>query len=146
MEECAKQEIDNVNQIAYILATVEHETNGTFLPVVEAYWLSESWRKKHLRYYPYYGRGLVQITWKENYEKFGALLGIDLVAEPDLALDLDNAVFILVYGMKHGIFTGKSLNDYIHGGTVDFFHARRIVNGMDKANHIAVIANNMNVV
>ena len=100
--ECKKQGIVLDTQIAYVLATAKWETNHTFKPVKEAYWLSEKWRKKNLRYYPYYGRGLVQITWKKNYEKFGKLLGIDLVDNPDLALKPDVAVFILVYGMMSG--------------------------------------------
>ena len=56
-------------QVAYVLATTEWETAHTFKPVKEAFWLSESWRKNHLHYYPYYGRGFVQLTWKNNYEQ-----------------------------------------------------------------------------
>ena len=37
------------NQAAYILATAYWETARTMHPVVEAYWLSEEWRKKNLR-------------------------------------------------------------------------------------------------
>ena len=70
LKECELQNITNKNQIKYIIATVQHETNNTFKPIKEAYWLSEGWRKRNLRYYPYYGRGYVQITWRENYEKF----------------------------------------------------------------------------
>ena len=143
--ECDKQGITDKNQIKYIIAKVEHETNGTFTPVREAYWLSESWRKRNLRYYPYYGRGFVQITWKDNYEKFGKLLNIDLVDNPDLALDIDYATFILVYGMKHGSFTGKKLCDYINCEKTDFVRARRIINGNDKAAHIARLAKNTEI-
>lgn len=142
LDECAKQGITNKDQVKYILATVQHETNDTFNPVREAYWLSEDWRARNLRYYPYYGRGFIQITWKSNYIKFGKLLDIDLVNDPDLALDIDYAIFILVYGMKHGTFTGKKLEDYINDDTVNFNSARRIVNGTDKAEHIAGIAKN----
>ena len=137
---CLAHGITNSQQIEYVLATVEHETNGTFLPVVEAYWLSEGWRKKHLRYYPYYGRGYVQITWKENYKKFGDLLGIDLVNNPDLALEPDVAIDILVIGMRDGMFTGLGLEHFTHASGFDFIHARKIINGMDKAMHIATIA------
>ena len=138
--ECKRQGIVLDTQIAYVLATAKWETNHTFKPVKEAYWLSEKWRKKNLRYYPYYGRGLVQITWKKNYEKFGKLLGIDLVHKPHYALKPDVAIFILVYGMIHGTFTGKKLNDYIKWYNTDFVGARRIVNGRDKATSIAKIA------
>jgi hypothetical protein len=37
---------------AYALATACHETAYTMQPVREAFWLSESWRRNHLRYYP----------------------------------------------------------------------------------------------
>jgi putative chitinase len=33
------------------------------------------------------GRGMIQLTGRESYEKFGALLGIDLEGNPDLAID-----------------------------------------------------------
>ena len=138
--ECKKQGIVLDTQIAYVLATAKWETNHTYKPVKEAYWLSEKWRKKNLRYYPFYGRGLVQITWKKNYEKFGKLMGIDLVNNPHYALKPDVAIFILVYGMIHGTFTGKKLNDYIKWYNTDFVGARRIVNGRDKATSIAKIA------
>ena len=41
------------NQLAYLLATAFWETARTMQPVDEAFWLSEAWRKKNLRY----GRG-----------------------------------------------------------------------------------------
>lgn len=86
------------SQWAYVFATVFHETNATFLPIKEAYWLSEDWRRKNLRYFPYYGRGYVQITWKENYAKFGKQLGEDFVNNPDLVMIPKYAFRILVDG------------------------------------------------
>ncbi len=138
--ECKNQGVTDERQIAYILATIEWETNHTFAPVKEAYWVSEGWRKRHLRYYPYFGRGFVQITWKDNYAKFASLLGVDLVRHPDLALHPDFAAFIAVYGMKHGVFTGKKLSDYFNDHKEDYVRARRIINGKDKAHTIASIA------
>ena len=141
-EECALNNVVLPSQIAYVIATAEWETNHQCRPVKEAYWLSEEWRKKHLRYYPYYGRGYVQITWKKNYEKFGELLGVDLVRKPDLALEPAIASKIIVIGMRDGLFTGISLDDCTDEyGIVDYVKARRIVNGTDKAEVIASVAN-----
>ncbi len=140
-EECIIQGVVDREQIAYVLATVEWETNHTWLPVKEAYWTSEAWRKKHLGYYPYFGRGFVQLTWLDNYKKFGKVLGIDLAVHPDLALYPKYASYILVYGMKNGSFTGKKLEDYVSAeGDFDFVGARHIINGSDKAHTIASIA------
>ncbi|MEO0080462.1 MAG: glycoside hydrolase family 19 protein, partial [candidate division WOR-3 bacterium] len=84
VKECLRQGVSQPEQIAYVVATAEWETGKTFKPVKEAFWLSEEWRKKNLRYYPYYGRGYVQLTWESNYRKYSKILGIDLVGNPDL--------------------------------------------------------------
>lgn len=138
--ECKAQEIGLKQQIAYVLATVEWETGRTFRPVREAYWLSEDWRKENLRYYPYYGRGFVQITWENNYKKYSAILGIDLVNHPDSAMKENVALFILVHGFKTGTFTGRKITEYINVLRTDFVNARRCINGTDKANEIAGLA------
>lgn len=126
--------------IAYGLATVQWETNHTFRPVKEAYWLSENWRKKNLLYYPYYGRGYVQLTWDRNYELYGSILGLELLDEPDIALRHDVALFVIAHGMKMGSFTGRKLEDYIARNRTDFVNARRVVNGTNKAYEIAALA------
>ena len=138
--ECIRQGLMLRTQIAYVLATVEHETNNTFKPVREAYWLPESWRRKNLRYYPYYGRGFVQLTWDFNYDRYGEILGIPLLREPDRAMEPAIANFILVHGCKYGVFTGKKLTDYVAKGKTDVIGARRVINGTDKAAKIAAIA------
>lgn len=128
------------NQCAYLLATAFWETARTMKPVVEAYWLSEDWRRTHLRYYPWYGRGFVQVTWQENYQRAENELGVPFTQDPNLALDPVNAANIAVLGMSEGWFTRHKLADYIDLQHSDFFHARQIINGMDHANDIAVIA------
>ena len=117
--------------LAYALGTAHHETDRTFGPI------REYGRGKGKPYYPYYGRGLVQLTWDYNYKKMGAVVGVDLVKNPDRALDLKNAIPIMFVGMMQGIFTGKKLADYFSKTSEDWVNARRIINGLDKANLIA---------
>lgn len=128
------------NQAAYILATAYWETARTMKPVKEAYWLSEEWRRNNLRYYPHYGRGYVQLTWKANYKKAGDVLGVDFLSYPDLLLEPENAARILVQGSMEGWFTGKKISDYITLKKSDFRNARRVINRMDKASEIAKLA------
>lgn len=132
LDEAAVRETP-IRHLAYMLATAFHETAATMQPVREAFWLSEEWRKAHLRYYPFYGRGLVQLTWEFNYQRAGGAVGLDLVHNPDYALKLDIAVKIMFSGMEEGWFTGKKLSDY----PADYVASRRIINGNDRALTIA---------
>jgi putative chitinase len=88
----------------------------------------------------YAGRGLVQLTGRRNYRNAGGFLGLDLLTNPDLALDPVNATRILVWGMEGGEFTGRGLKDFLpdrRGTVTQFTNARRIINGTDKAALIA---------
>lgn len=127
--------------VAYSLATAYHETNATMQPVREAYWLSEAWRKKNLRYWPHYGRGYVQLTWDYNYEKADRQLGLkgSLIANPDRALEADIAAMIMRQGTEKGWFAGDKVGRHTLArhlparlGTLEQFRgARRIINGVD---------------
>lgn len=130
------------NEAAYVLATAQWETAHTFKPVKEAYWLknAEAWRKKNLRYWPWYGRGFVQLTWERNYKRAGEKIGVDLIKNPDAAMEPLNSAKIIVLGMKEGWFTGQKLSQYITLKKSDFVGARKIVNGTDKAKEIAALA------
>ena len=134
------------NQAAYVLATAYWETARTMEPVREAFWLSEDWRKNNLRYFPWYGRGFVQLTWERNYHKAGAELGIDLTTDPDKVMEPEISAEILVIGARDGWFTGKKLADYITLQSSNYRGARRIINGTDKAAAIAEIAREYEVV
>lgn len=140
IEYAADHRVSRVH-LAYILATVYHETGRWMQPI----------REGALRYGPdysdasarnavavlhakgiirrnyalpepnghsYYGRGLVQITWPDNYKQFG------VYDDPDTALEWETALRILFEGMLHGKFTGKSLLD-----ATDYKSARAVVNG-----------------
>ena len=129
----------SLEQTAYILATAKWETNHTMKPVEETYWLSDAWRKKNLRYYPWHGRGYVQLTWERNYKKATIETGADLIAHPEAAMEPKVAAKILVKGSMQGWFTGKKLTDYING-VVNFQGARRVINGTGRAGEIAALA------
>jgi putative chitinase len=73
----------------------------------------------------YHGRGLIQLTGKENYERCGSSIGVDLVGNPNLLLDPQYAAlsagwFWNKHGLneladvqEHGIITKR-----INGGTL----------------------------
>lgn len=136
----------DVRHIAYALATIAHETAWTFKPI------TERGRKSYFdKYdgraslgnnqpgdgYKYRGRGYVQLTGRRNYTRFAVMLKQDLVNDPDLALYGDIAFQIMTTGMFRGEFTGVRFEDYISGSRCDYRKARRIINGMDKADLIA---------
>lgn len=130
-------------QASYFLATIAHETAWTFEPIKEYRGKVLSAAQK--RYWPsgYYGRGYIQLTWARNYDLAGKKLGVDLLGNPDLALKPEVAYDIASHGMREGWFTGKKLSNYINSKTTDYLNARRIVNGVDKAAHIAGIAESL---
>lgn len=141
--EFERQGLKQKEQLAYILATAYHECHNPKEPRTRITPMEEFGGLRYLKgkaYYPYYGRGFVQLTWKVNYQKEGKRLGIDLINNPGLALDPEIAANIAIYGMKAGNFTGKKLTDYINSGKVDYQGARRIINGVDKKALIAAYA------
>lgn len=135
--------------LAYILATTHHETASTMQPIEE---FGKGKTRPYGRPDPvtkqvYYGRGYVQLTWKENYVKAGAKLGEDFVYHPDRVMDPKHAVNILFDGMGEGWFAGDkkgrhNLTRYFNDKKDDPEGARRIINGTDRATQIAMLYNN----
>jgi|SRR5271165_870902 len=140
----AKHSQEDDRWLAYVLGTAYHEVDKTMQPIEEygkgkghPYGIPDPQTGK-----VYYGRGFVQLTWKDNYKKLGDKIGVDLVNNPEKALELDVASKVIFTGMIGGDFTGKKLIDYFNSASEDWVHARRIVNGLDRAEDIAGYAKN----
>lgn len=134
--------LQDIRWLAYILGTTYHESAHTMQPIAEygrgkgrLYGIADTDTGQ-----VYYGRGFCQITWKDNYRTFANLLGVDLVRHPDLAMDCKIATDILFEGMLKGLFTGRKLPDYFNEKKADWVGARRIINGLDRAQVIAEYA------
>lgn len=133
----ADPDINDYRWMAYMLATTKHETADTFRPIEEYGHGKGKTYGKPVKGKTYYGRGYVQITWRQNYRAFERLIGVPLVDQPELALVPEYAYRIMSIGMRKGIFTGRELARYINGGKCDYLLARKIINGTDKAQLIA---------
>lgn len=151
LNEWEKSSYTDLRWLAYMLATVYHETART-MNAIEEFGKGRGHdygKKLKMSRKPYgtpdelyYGRGLVQLTWYENYDLMGKLLKIDLLNKPELALDLEISVKILFEGMLKGAslrgdFTGVSLEQFFTSTKEDWVNARKIINGLDKAEMIA---------
>lgn len=152
--------IQDVRHVAYILATSFWETGRTMQAVKEktdktgdAYFFkmydingSRPQVAKRLGNLQsgdgikFAGRGQVQLTGRTNYTKMSQYLNLDLINKPDLLLDSKVSARVLVYGILNGSFTGVGIKKYITTTKVDYVNARRIINGIDKAQEIASIA------
>lgn len=145
----------DIRHAAYMLATVKHECADTWLPIVErgtpAYFaMYEPGTRKGDALgntHPgdgarYKGRGYVQISGLDNYVRVGIAIGLGdmLRLYPDKALDVATAYRIMSVGMRDGLFTGVGLSKYINADRCDYAQARRIINGMDRADLIASYA------
>lgn len=122
---------------AYLLATAKHETDDTMQPIAEyGKGKGKPYGKPGLYGQAQYGRGYVQLTWDDNYERADEALGLNgaLLKDFNLAMQPTIAANILVRGCSEGWFTGKKLADYLPG---NYRGARRVVNGLDKADLIA---------
>lgn len=145
------------HHISNQLAQVYHETGGYMLPIKETVYashtdknpsdatvikrLDNAYAKGQLKWVktPYwrdgwFGRGPVQITHKHNYVRLGDAIGVDLVGNRDLALDVKIGAKIVTVGMSRGLFTGRKLSDFDFPSSLQAsasMNPRRIVNGVD---------------
>lgn len=153
--EFEKQRITDKRYLAYILATIWHEVNKTMQPIEEygkgkgkkygqRFWYNGN-RYSDVNHI-YYGRGHVQNTWRDIYEKLTVAAKKeghiwDFVNNPELLLEMEPSIWATFYGMQSGLYTGRKLSDYFNTKITDPKNARRIINGTDKAILIAVYYN-----
>ena len=147
-----------ISYVAYALATAWHETAHTMKPVKEiggTRYFTRMYDIKGRRPHvarrlgntqpgdgaKFAGRGYVQLTGRRNYTVAGEKLGVDLVGNPNLAMNPTIAADIMRLGMLEGWFTGKKFASYLPrsgwASARQFRNARRIINGTDKARMIA---------
>jgi hypothetical protein len=133
----------DIRYLACELATTIHETASTMMPIEEygkgkgrPYGVPDPVTKE-----TYYGRGFVQLTWKENYLKMTPIVDplfpstpIDLAKTAKQALVPEIAAAIMFEGMERGIFRSdkqgpQTLARYFNATVNDPYGAREIING-----------------
>jgi len=135
---CKQMYYPDIRYPAYMMATAQWETGQTLKPIEEGGLIRDINKRRAyqegLSYFPYFGRGYVQLTHDYNYSKYGELLNLPLLSHPELAKEKEVAIFILVHGMLTGAFTGLSMSKYITEDSIDKINIRRVVNGVPR-NH-----------
>ena len=135
---------DNLRWLAYPLATTAHETGFAMWPI-EEYGRGEgmSYGKQDPETgQTYYGRGFVQLTWRENYARADKELCYGTTAEDwdslewnaGNALKLDIAAEVMFQGMDEGWFRGDeygrhNLERFFNDEIDNSYQAREIING-----------------
>jgi hypothetical protein len=129
----------DLRHLAYPLSTTYHETSKEMWPIEEygkgsgqPYGKQDPETKQ-----TYYGRGYVQLTWRDNYRRATDELGLtgeyDLEWNAAKALDPQIAADVMFRGMEEGWFrtsgTPNTLSKYFNPNVDDAYTAREIING-----------------
>lgn len=125
----------NSNVLAYALATIEHETAGTFEPIEEIQGRFSARRLGYEGGMNYFGRGFIQLTHLRNYKTIGERIGLgdSLAAKPEIASKPEISAKILAAFFKD--------NNIAHLATVGNFYAARMpVNPDRNAGRVAQLA------
>jgi putative chitinase len=150
LNEWDKRALTDRRWLAYILATVWHETAKTMQPV------EEGGRGKGMAYGSklkmgggpnkrvpytlpdkiYYGRGHTQNTWYENYDALTRAakkqgFDWDFLNHPELLLQMQPSIWATFHSMTTGLYTGRKLSQFFNDATCDYLGARTIINGHD---------------
>lgn len=155
--------VNSVSDLAYLLGTAKAESDYSLqrweadylcgkqgVPYSEkpcdralSYYRSSSGKKNYYNLgtdnkgLPYFGRGLIQLTGKSNYKKYGDKIGVDLVSKGNLALEPKNSYDIAVEYLTNkrgGMYSknGNNRNTFDLAKDGDFTLARKSVNGGTK--------------
>jgi hypothetical protein len=131
----------DLRHLAYPFATSYHETGRKMYPVEEIgkgkgkpYGVKDKETGQ-----TYYGRGDVQLTWRDNYRNASRELDLtggtdDLEWHAERALDPTISANVMYHGMEGGWFTNKSLDDFFNATKNDAIGARIIINNDVKKN------------
>ena len=131
----ARWEVNTLARTAAFVAQLAHESG-------EFRWMEELWgpTAAQQRYEPpadlaarlgntepgdgkrYKGRGPIQVTGRSNYQRFGKLLGIDLVGQPELA-----ATPAVGFQIAGAFWKSNGLNELADVG--DFLKITKRING-----------------
>ena len=132
-------------RLAYILATAHWETDRFNAMEEYASGAAYEGRSDLGNVQPgdgvrFKGRGFPHLTGRRNYDWGSVTSGFDLVADPSLASDPAISARLLVIGQLTGHFTGVGLGKFINDHRTDFINARKVHNGLDRAETVADIA------
>lgn len=120
--------INSLRRQAHFLAQIAHESDGFRTTVEYASGAAYEGRRDLWNTQPgdgkrFKGRGLIQLTGRSNYAEFGKALGVDLVADPNMAAQFPYAVLTAaLYWRKRGINAAadadnlRSVTKKINGG------------------------------
>ena len=156
--------VNDQRVLAYALATAYHETGKHMSPIKETVMPSHRdknpsdevviarlnnwarkigrmsniyWKKDPLTGKSYFGRGQVQLTWKDNYQRSSADAGVDLVLRPEMMMDPKISAKVLIKGLLDGRWNGRGIGIQKYLNDNDLKNARRTVNITDSWETIA---------
>jgi len=127
----------DLRHLAYMLATTFHETAQTMWPIEE---IGKGSGQDYGKTDPetgqaYYGRGFVQLTWRDNYAKADVNIDEEFGIDPNMEWEAENALVpkyaaaVMFLGMEQGWFRQHKLSDYFNEEDDNPIEARDIING-----------------